>query len=210
MERSTINCTTDTLEIAIHDLSEKIGDLTCGTSDAEEHFDDLIGDEAVPGLNAADRAALLSKVREELQTVLDQCDSGQTSPLSPEAVWVLKTYAQKAQFERNDDLPMTIFGKGVPCHGVEQSVKLAKRDLFHLLQAVVNNEEIPARCFPEYFSHFEDDVEPAPLIEAALAEISRLEQNLEAAWKHGLDIPRVIYDSILKHYLAATSSITIH
>ncbi len=210
MERSTINCTTDTLKIAIQDLSEKIGDLTCGTTDAEEHFDDLIGDQAIPGLNAADQAALLSKVRQELQAVLDHSDTGITRPLSPEAVWVLKSYALKAQFKRNDDLPMTLFGKGVPCHGVEQSVKLAKRDLFHLLQAVVNEEEIPSRSFPEYFSHFEDDSEPVPLIEAALAEISRLEQNLETAWKHGLDIPKVIYDSILRHYLSATASITIH
>jgi hypothetical protein len=210
MEKSIINCTVYTLQVAIQDLSEKIGDLTCGTCDAEEHFDGLIGDDAVPDLDLADRAALLSKVRAELQAILDQSDKSQASPLSPEAVWVLKNCAAKSQFERSDDLPMMIFGKGVPCHGVEQSVKLAKRDLFNLLQAVVNEEPLPMRAFPDYFSRFEDDAEPAPLIEAAMAEITRIEQNLDTVWREGLEIPKLIHDSILRYYLAAMSSITLH
>lgn len=212
----------ETINLAIEDLSTKLKDLELGSQTATRHFEAIIGSDGHPDITTPERITKLSTVRDELEGVLRKIegeDEGSITDLSGHAIEVLSSYAKEDEraLLAGPHIPV---GKGVPSAQLYQAATMARRDMLLLLQAIATEGPDPDVVFQPFFEAYEEVLEDddeadeahsdAYICDAAISYFAEILGNLETAWDEGIEIPECLNEYILQPYLRSLARSALH
>jgi hypothetical protein len=212
----------ETLNLAIEDLSAKLKDLELGSKNAPKHFEAIIGSDDHPDIAPSERIVRLSTLRDELEAVLRKVegqDEGSITDLSGYAIEVLSGYARDEERVMLCGPHVTV-GRGVPSAHLYLAATTARLKMMLLLKAIATQGPDPDVVFHQFFEAYEEILEEDDeadeeqddvfICDAAIAYFDEILEDLETAWEEGVEIPECLNEYVLQPYLRDVSKSLLH